>query len=106
MMSENLVMRDKLAEAAEKAIDEAYKQIKGLPDRSGEPIEERTRILNCQYFMGQYAANMTLLEDFSLDVWCRVLEDTDDRRREINKFTDNIYKYVEKPKRKSRKVAS
>lgn len=105
-MSENIILRDKLATAAEKAIDEAYRQTKNLPDRSGQPVEERTRILNAQYFMGQYTANMTLLEDFSLDTWCRVLEDTDDRRREITKFCDNIYKYVEKPKRKNRKAVS
>lgn len=105
-MNENIILRDKLAAAAEKAIDEAYKQAKDLLNHSSQPVEERTRILNAQYFMGQYAANMVLLEDLSLDTWCRVLEDTDDRRREITKFCDGIYKYVEKPKRKSRKVAS
>ena len=105
-MSENIILRNKLATAAEKAIDSAYQQTKDLPDRSGQPVEERTRILNAQYFMGQYAANMVLLEDLSLDTWCRVLENTDDRRREIAKFCDGIYKYVEKPKRKSRKAAS
>lgn len=105
-MNENIILRDKLASAAEKAIDSAYQQTKDLPDRSGQLIEERTRILNAQYFMGQYAANMVLLEDLSLDTWCRVLEDSDDHRREITKFCDNIYKYVEKPKRKTSKEAS
>ena len=105
-MNESIILRDKLAAAAEKAIDEAYKQTKNLPDRSGQPVEERTRILNAQYFMGQYTASMTLLEDLSLDTWCRVLEDTDDRRREITKFCDGIYKYVEKIKRRTRKSAS
>lgn len=104
-MSENIIIRDRLAASAEKAIDEAYRQAKDMPDSNGNHIDERTRLLNVQNFLGKWWAYMGLLEDISLDTWVDLLEKTDDQRRVILDFSENIYKYEPK-KRRTRKAAS